>query len=1107
MKTKLLTNNVSYVLLALLLLFGIGANAQVTTSSANGKVRDAKGIAIPGVSVLIVHVPTGTKYGAMTNADGTYRVNNLNPGGPYKVTVSYIGYAKQEKENINLALGVDQRLDFTLVDEGQQLSEVVVTGVKGGTKMGTGTRIGEEQIKNLPTVNRSLTDVTRLTPQGSKDNSFVGTNFRYNNVTIDGAINNDAIGFSPSLGGQSGSSGMPGSSTRTSPVSLDAIQDVSVLLAPYDVKIGNFTGGSVNAVTRSGTNDVSGSVYGYGRNASLIGRNKIGDNSKEPSAFHDYQAGFRLGLPIIKNKLFFFTNEELTRRQDPVILGAGSPDMKVITLDQAQKISDRMKNVYGIDAGAFANTDNYNIYAKSNKFFNRLDWNINDNNQLTIRNNTIRSEATNLERDQANFRFGGIDFVQNNNQSSTVAELKSRLSNNASNSLVIGYSNIHDYRTPTSNPAIPQIEITGAAGGTIFLGTDREASIFNMKQKTFEFTDNYTFTKGKHTFTIGTHNELYNITYGFVNSWNGRVAYGSVDDFLNNMPSRVRTNFNYADNTRDNIIANPPAQFKMNMFSLYGEDEFQVTDRFKLTYGVRFDMADMPNKQPLSVKTTGAPVDPNYGTTYTYTKPKDIKNDFFGQVQVSPRIGFNYDVNGDQKMILRGGSGLFTGRVPFAWLGYAYYNNGVTYGAYDQKFNYNAANGAIVTQVPGTDPIKDALTGNGEAGYVAKQGKDVKNAAGATQVDLIDNNFKMPKTWRTSLALDYKTDDQWKFTVEAIYTKVIHDLQFQMVNLVDAPIYYPYDVNHQQPIYQKVNGTQAINPLYTNAYLLSNTNKGYRYSLTGQISKSLPFGLDIMAAYTYGQSKDITNGIRNSMESNWQLNQALNPNSPGLAYSNFDIRNRIVSTVNFRHAWDSRNKYVSNFSLFFSAQSGSPYSYGLLNATINGTGQNVSLMYVPKAGETSKFIVDRIDSKTNAVVETAASQVAALDAFIDGDKYLKNKRGQFTERNGARTPWNVQADFRFSQDFVVVGSGAKKQTLTFTYDIVNLTNLLNKNWGVQYFSPNTYNSMASVGMKLVKAGTATTYPTYNFQQSNTSTYSKDFFASRFQMQFGLRYSF
>jgi len=1079
-------------MLSVMLIIGFGANAQVTTSSINGKVKDAKGMTVPGASVLVLHMPTGTKYGAVTGSDGYFRLNNLNPGGPYKITVTYIGYNKQEKEVANLGLGTDQRVDFILADEGQQLTEVTVKGKRGVLKTGAGTQIGEDQIKNMPSTSRSLTDVTRVTPQVSKDNSFMGTNFRYNNVTIDGAINNDAIGFSPSLGGQSGSSGMPGSSTRTNPVSIDAIQDVQVLLAPYDVKIGNFTGGSVNAVTRSGTNEVAGSVYGFGRNASLIGKNKTGDGAKEPAGFHEYQTGFRVGFPIIKNKLFFFTNEEITRRQDPVILGAGSPDQKVITLAQAQAISSLMQTKYGLDAGSFSNTDNYNIYAKSNKFFNRLDWNINDKNQLTIRNNTIRSEATNLERDQANFRFSGIDYIQTNNQSSTVAELKSRLSNNLSNSLVVGYSNIHDYRTPTSNPALPQIEIKGAAGGTIFLGTDREASIFDMKQKTFEFTDNVTWTKGKHTFTFGTHNELYNINYGFVNSWNGRVSYDGVDQFLAGTPSRVRTNYNYADNSRDNIIANPPAKFNVNMYSVYGEDQVQVSDRFKLTYGVRFDLADMPNKQPLSDKTINSPVDINYGTTYTYTKPKDIRNDFFGQVQISPRVGFSYDVLGDQSLVMRGGSGLFTGRVPFAWLGYAYYNNGVTYGAYD-----NQPSRSGTPFVAGTDPIRDALTGRGEAGFVANQGINVNNAAGATQVDLIDNNFKMPKTWRSSLAFDYKTENQWKFTVEGIYTKVINDLMFQQINIVDKPTYLIYDTEHQQPIYPSTGN--KINSLYTNAYLLSNTSRGHRYSLTGQLSKSIG-GFDIMAAYTYGQSKDVTNGIRNSMESNWQLNQALSPNNPGVSNSNFDVRNRIVSTINYRHNWDQAGKYVANFSLFFSAQSGTPYSYGFLNSTINGTGQTVSLVYIPKVGETANFF---------AAGTTGAAQAAAFDAFIDSDKYLKTRRGDFTERNAARTPWNYQADFRFSQDFRIVTNGTHKHTLSFTYDIVNLTNLLNKKWGVQYFSPNTFNSMASVGLASTTggAGSATTYPTYTFNRDNTSSYSKDFFASRFQMQFGLRYSF
>jgi hypothetical protein len=1076
MKSRLL------FLFGLVVLFVIGAHAQVTTASINGKIKDEKGI-IPGATIVMLHVPTGTVSKASSNENGLYRIGNLNPGGPYKITVTYVGYSPVVKDNIYLALGADQKLDIDIQEQGSQLAEVSVKGQKGSTKSGAGTSIGEGQIKILPTMNRSLQDVTRVTPQGSKDNTFGGTNFRYNNVTIDGAINNDAIGFSPSLGGQSGSSGMPGSSTRTNPVSLDAIQDVTVLLSPYDVKVGNFLGGSINAVTRSGTNDVTGSVYGYGRNASLIGRNKIGDNAKEPSAFHDYQTGFRLGLPIIKDKLFFFTNEEITRRQDPVILGAGSPD-GIITLAQAQQISDRMKNAYGLDAGAYGD---YNIYSQSNKFFNRLDWNINESTQLTIRNNTIISKATNLERDQSNFRFGGIDFKQNNNQSSTVADLKTRFNNSATNNLILGYSTVHDFRTPLSDPAIPQIEI-GANGGTIFLGTDREASIFNMKQNTFELTDNYSFSKGIHTFTVGTHNEFYKINYGFVNAWNGRIAYDTVDDFLNNRPKRVRTSFDYADNSRDNIIANPTAKFNVNLYSAYGQDEMRLSDKFKLTLGLRFDMADLPTMPTLSSKTTNSPVDPNYGTTYTYTQPSNINNKFLNKVQVSPRLGFNFDALGDQSLIIRGGSGLFTSRVPFAWLGYAYYNNGVNYGAYDLK---PATGNKVVTQVPGSDPIKDALTGNGEAGYAAKQGININDANGATQVDLVDNNFKMPKAWRSNLAFDFRTQDNWKFTVEGIYSKVIKDIAFQQINYVDNPNYMVYDTQHQQPIYSGA----KINSKYTNAYLLSNTDQGYKYSLTGQVSKSLPFGLDVMVAYTYGQSKDIANGIRNSMESNWQLNQALSPNNPGLAYSNFDVRNRIISTLNYRLDWAKNSKYVSNFSIFFSAQSGAPYSLGFVNATINNTAQTVGLVYIPAVGETSKFF-----SSANQ------AQAAAFDAYIDADKYLSTRRGQFTERNGARTPWNVQADFRFSQD-IQVAQGKHPHVLTLTYDIVNLTNLVNKDWGIQYFSPNTFNSMASVGVKVATAGTPTTYPVYTFAQKDVTSYAKDFFASRYQMQLGLRYSF
>lgn len=1047
---------------------------QETTSSVSGIVKGSNGAPLEGATISLKHEPTGFVSTSTTNSKGLYYIGNLQPGGPYTVTISFVGFSNEEKTNYNLSLGTNT-LDQQLSAATSTLTEITIAGKS--RRSGANVQVGQAQIRTIPTLSRSLQDVTKLTPQ-SNNNSFAGTNFRYNNVTIDGAINNDAIGFSPSLGGQTNASGQPGSSTRTNPVSLDAIQDVQVYLTPYDVKIGNFLGGSINAVTRSGTNDVHGSIYGYGRASFLVGPNNAGDKSRLPSDFHDYQTGFRVGLPIIKNKLFFFTNEEITRRVDPVILGAGSTDNKIISLAQAQSIDSLMREKYGIanGAGGYGNTT---IYSNSTKFFNRIDWVINSKHRLSIRNNTVRSEATNLERDQQNFRFGDIDFRQVNNQSSTVAELKSNFSGGKSNSLVLGYSTIHDYRDPSSNPSLPQIEIA-SNGGTVFLGTDREASIFNMKQKTFEFTDNFTWVTGKHNFTFGTHNELYNINYGFVNSWNGRVAYSSVNDFLNNNPNRVRTNYNYTDNTRDYIMNNPPAQFKVNLYSLYIQDDIRL-GRLKITPGIRVDKADMPNKQPLSTKTIEAPVDANYGTTYTYTLPKDIKNDFLGQLQVSPRVGFNYDVLANQRLIIRGGTGIFTGRIPFAWLGYAYYNNGVTYGAFDQR--------SSTPYVAGTDPVKDALSSNiGEANFAKNQGKNVNDPSGGTQVDLIDNNFKMPQAWRSSVAVDYTTADKWKFTIEGIYTKVIYDLKFQQINYVDNPTYYIYDIKHQQPIYSGA----KINPLYTNAYLLSNTKDGYRYSVTGQINKIFDFGLNFNVAYTYGYAKDITNGIRNSMESNWQLNQALSPNNPGLAYSNFDVRHRIVSTASYKVDWKHANKFVSTFSLFFSSASGAPFSYGLVNTTYDGTGQSQSLVYIPTKADLSKFFAD-------------AGQAAGFDAYVDADKYLSTRRGNFTERNGGRTPWNTQLDFRFTQDFNLK-VGSKTHTITFTYDIVNLTNMLNSEWGRVYFSPNTFNSMASTGLKVTAPATPGDYPKYTWANPGVP-YSVDLFSSRYQMQAGLRYTF
>lgn len=1073
-----------------LMLVSFYSMAQETSGSLAGQVKDAQGLGIPGVTVVAVHTPSGTRYAISADKEGRYFLNNLRIGTPYMVTVSIIGMKNEERNDIAIRLGGSQQLNFVMQENAQELSTVVVSGrstvKQKADNYGAGKNISAEQVKNMPTINRSLTDLTRLTPQGSRDNSFGGTNFRYNNVTIDGAVNNDAIGFSPSMGGQTGTSGMNGSSTRTNPVSLDAIEDMQVYLAPFDVKIGNFTGGSVNAVTRSGTNKITGSVYGFGRNAASTGKDRVGSLGKMNSDFQDYQTGFRIGFPIIKNKLFFFSNEEVTHRQDPTQLYVGAKEIShILGVEDARAIENTVKSRYGdiFDAGT---AGVYTNWSKSQKFFNRLDWNISDKHQLAVRNNTIFSKATHMDRDQQDFRFSSMGFLQENNQSSTVAELKSRFSNELSGNLLVGYTHVSDNRDPLSDPTLPQVQIMGRTPGTtIYLGTDREASIFNMKQQTWEFTANLSWTKGRHKILVGTHNELYNIQYGFVNAWNGRVDYQSIEDFINNNPYRVRGSYNYINNSRDYLLSHPAADFNTNMYSLYVQDEIRVSDRFRITPGLRADLVNLPEMPTLSDKVRNIMADPNFGNTYTYTPLNRINNKFFNKVQLSPRLGFRYDALGDQKLIFRGGVGMFTGRIPFAWLAYAYYNTGNTFGAIDQKADQQPF-------VPGSDPIKPGK--NGISDFIEQNGAIINNPnSGRTQIDLVDNGFVMPQVLRGSLGVDYETENDWHFTVEGMYTKSLKDVLFQQLNTKDNPLYYGYDKEKQQPVYE---GT--VDPRFSNIYLLSNTKEGYRYSLTGTIAKTFVRVLNVSASYTYGQSKDLSNGVRNSMESNWQLNQSLVPNNPSLSYSNFDIRHRIVSSISYSHNWVRAGK--TNISLFFSAQSGSPFTYGIVNASSQGLPQQVSLTYIPLRDEAVRYFKD-IPSGT------AVQQAAAFNQFIDGNEYLSSRRGMYTERNKGRTPWNVQADLHLAHELFV--NQNKSQSLSFTVDIMNVANLISKSWGIQYFSPNTFNSTSSVGLTpalFPPQQNQDSYPVFTFNNPG-QPYSIDYFGSRTQMQLGLRYSF
>jgi hypothetical protein len=1075
-----------------LLLMGLPSRSQETTATLGGTIQDPSGSPVNGASIVLVHLPTGSTVTAQSNTKGLFNVTNLRPGGPYTIKVSYSGLAPQSFENVQLSLGNNPDLAVSLKKDEKSLTEVVVTGSR---KLNNANlTVNRNQMASLPSINRSLSDFTRLTPQ-SNNNSFAGSNFRYNNFTLDGAINNDAIGFSNSFGGVSGGgqSGTAGAGTRTNPYSIESIQEIQVQLAPYDVKIGNFTGGSVNAVTKSGTNQMHGSIYGFGRNGSMVGKSVDGTRTAIGSDFHDYQTGFSLGGAIVKNKLFFFVNGELTRRQEPTFYNAGDPGAAV-TIAQAQSVQSFLKNKYGYDVGTY---DRYKISTKSDKIFSRLDWNINSKNTLMLRAIYTSGQGNNLERSNTNFQFSSTDFTQYTKNLNLVAELRSKISSSVSNNLILSYINVHEYR---DFPGVlsPFMDI---GSGQIWAGTWREASIYNMKQKTIELSDNVTITKGIHKITLGTHNEFYDLSYGFINSWNGRWEYSNLTNFLADKPSRIRGAFTTdpkIPNDRDYIFNNAPHPYKVSLLSAYGQDEVALSKRFKLTAGLRLDYSHL-NEQPATDPQVA--LTPNYvsqNPTFTHTPFNQLTNKWLGTPTVSPRIGFNFDVKGDQSLVLRGGTGIFVGRMPFAWLGYAYTLNGTTYGNIDYK--------------PGGKTVGLAIDPQNLRDTVTKYGGT--SASATHEVNLIDNNFKLPRIWRSNIAADIRMGKGYKLTLDAMYTKTLYDVLFQQINIKDTAAYYSSGPS-QSPVY--VGG--KLNSNFSNAYLLSNTKEGMRYNLTAQLSKqganlenkAKGVSLNWSAAYTYGVSKDMSNGIRNSFQSNYELNPSIVSNSPVLAYSNFDLRHRIVATVGLGRKWNEKN--TTSFSLFYSNQSGSPYSfiYAASGAPF-GNASNANLPYIPKTSTDIK-LADVKDAAGN-VTYSAAQQWTDLDAFISKDSYLKTRRGQYAERNGGRTPWNQTMDLRIMHE-IRLSKGNKSHALQLSLDIFNVLNLLNNDWGHIAFVTNTNNYTANL-LTFVKdaagkspGAPSTGYsPTFTYNKPSTGHYyTIDPISSRWQMQVGIHYAF
>ena len=1075
------------------LLLSLSAIAQETSSTLNGHITDSKGAFISGATITIKHEPTGFVTSTQTNSKGLFYVSNLKPGGPYTIKISFVGFKEEVYNDVNLGLGNNPEVGVVLKTTATELKEVTVTSA--GRKVIAGsTTIGSRQLSTLPTLGRSLSDFTRLTPQ-SNNNSFAGSNFRYNNLTIDGAINNDAFGFSNSAGGVSGGgqSGAAGSGTRTNPYSLDVIQEVQVQLSPYDVKIGNFTGGSVNAVTKSGTNDIHGSLYGYGRNQTLMGTSVDGLKSKIGSEFYDYQYGATIGGPIARNKAFFIVNYEHTDRQEPSSYNVGDPGA-AMTLAEGQQIVNQLSTKYGYDPGSYIGK--YKIFTKSDKLFGRLDFTLDPKNTLTIRGIYTNGSGNNLERSSTNFQFGTTDFTQYTKNFNLTAELKTKINATSSNQFNVSYINVHEYRDFPGKIA-PYMDIDN---GRITLGTWREASIYNLKQQTFEISDNVTVTKGINKFTFGTHNEFYQLTYGFINSFNGRWEYSrGLNSFLADNPSRIRGAFTIDPklaNDRDAIYNNPPNPFSVALTSVYGQDEITLSPKFKLSPGIRFDYSFVGTQPSLDagLNTTNSANYVSANPTYSNTPFKDLTGKLPSRVAVSPRLGFNYDVNGNQSVVIRGGTGIFTGRVPFAWYGYAYTLNGSTYGNID--WNGPAA-GQTVPLAINPQGLKDTVT---KYGGVSR--------SSTREVDVFDNNFKLPTVWRSNIAADFKFGKGYKFTADVLYTKTINDVKYAQINLKDSVAYYTSGPT-QTPVY--VGGKYNAN--YSNVYYLTNTSEGYRYNITVQLSKQTnnltmgthQFNMNWSAAYTYGMSKDITNGIRNSWESSYNVNPAITPGNSALAYSNFDLRNRIVATWSGNLIWNQTNS--TSLSFFYAGTSGSPYSL-IYQSSSFGAGSNAPLPYIPKNQSDANL-------KDNGTY-TAAQQWADLDAFISGDKYLSTRRGQYAERNGMRTPWNHELDLKILHEFKLSKTD-KFKTLQISLDIFNVLNLLNNDWGHVTFVTNLNNYtvnflkfVADANGKAVGAPSTGYIPTFNFVKPtgiNNQYYTVDPINSRWQGQFGIKYNF
>ena len=1069
-----------------LVLTGIIFAQGVTTASLNGLVQDIDGNPLPGANVIALHVPSGTNYGASTRDNGLFNLPNLRVGGPYTVTVSYIGYNPQKEENIYLNLGQNFRMEITMESEAVTVGEVVVTAeqdaVLNSNRTGAATNIELDEIQDLPSIKRSIRDLIRLDPRSDGNYSFGGKNWLFNNISLDGSYFNNPFGLDdPAPGGQ----------TNSEPVPYDAVDQVQVSIAPFDIRQGGFTGAGINTVTKSGTNQIRGSLYSFYRNQSFVGNKVSGNDVIANPDLSFYQSGFSVSGPIIQNKMFIFINGEIERREDPGTNFTANKGGSVVfgesrvSADVMDRIRTRMIQVYGYDPGPYNNF----IHNTSNeKILIKVDYNINESNNLSIRYNRLDARRDlpphpfvlsdgGRGPNENSLPFKNSGYEINNRLNSFALELNSR-GGSFANRFFASYNRFRDYRNPFSRP-YPTIQIDVNGINYTTLGHE-PFSIHNiLDQDVWQVTDNFSYYLGNHVITVGSTFEY----FSFFNSFNlfryglfmvpyqfGGTTFAGTADMSGLDEFFAHTDPLDPDNFIDfnSFVGSGPYKgenIEVGQLSVYAQDEFIVSPVFNLTYGLRVDM-------PMYFTT---PVDNPFSRGLTLLdendNPEKVDQSKLPGVEplFSPRVGFNWDVTGDRSTQVRGGTGIFTGRLPFVWIGNVISN-------------------------PGNNPN---LYPN-----VTKEIKTKDDAILQTSFDLngMVPDFKWPQVWNTDLAVDHMLPWNLLGTIEFIYGKDINSIYVRNADLV-KPVRTLYD---GRPYFGGT-GSNELNPDGgAGVYVIDNSSEGYNYSLTVQLRKRFEFDLYASLAYTFLEAKNLMKSTEIASVL-WQENPTQgDPNKPVLGYSEFGNRHRITSGATYTHEW-SKN-FATHVGMFievaegnrFAGAGGNRYSY-IYADDVNGDGYNNDLIYIPKSQSDSRLI-PYIDGSNNTV--SVGEQWAALNSFIEQDDYLSQHRGEIAERFGAVNPWFFNLDLRLLQDFAFF-SGNVRHTFQLSVDILNLPNLLNSDWGVRKVAT----SSATIPLELAGFD-ANGQPTFNYKSNQKQTFVDDpGIYSRWQIQVGLKYFF